>query len=224
MAHNVGRNPMIKATGLVDLVNNVIFVPRTVATVVDGELGPCHVNVIGNTVIAPHGDGLVYGAAVLGPRPVSLFVQGNLGPHRTREDQPELLVVTPQNNSRSRIVEERRESPAIVTTSAAEAYDRVLDSAGCTIPMRDAVDERIIADVKARRTRVIDDPSEVGGWPDLRAGDPPLDSDHDGLPDAWEREHGLDPSDSADSAADANGNGYTNLDEFLNAGDRRRAD
>jgi pectate lyase len=36
------------------------------------------------------------------------------------------------------------------------------------------------------------------------------------MPDAWEREHGLNPNDPADSALDADGDGYTNLEEYLN--------
>lgn len=39
---------------------------------------------------------------------------------------------------------------------------------------------------------------------------------HDGMPDAWEREHGLDPA----NPADRNGlgsNGYTNLENYLNS-------
>lgn len=221
LAHNVGRNPMVKATGLVDLVHNVIFVPRTVAAVVDGELGPCHVNLVGNTVIAPNGDGLVYGVAVLGPRPVSLFVQGNLGPHRTSDDQLDSLFVSPQNGGRTRLAP-RRDAPPITTTSAAKAYEGVLAAAGCTLPMRDAVDERIVADVKARRTRVISDPAEVGGCPELPVGKALPDADADGLPNDWERRHGFDPDDPRDGAANIDGDGYTNLEEFLNNTDPRR--
>jgi hypothetical protein len=83
--------------------------------------------------------------------------------------------------------------------------------------MRDAVDERILADVKARRTRVINDPSEVGGWPDLPTGQAPDDSDHDGMTDAWEDRHGLNPNDPQDGPADQDSDGYTNVEEFLNS-------
>ena len=41
------------------------------------------------------------------------------------------------------------------------------------------------------------------------------DSDGDGMPDAWEKQHGLNPDDPADGAADADGNGNTNLEEYL---------
>ena len=216
MAHNVGRNPMVKAAGLVDLVNNVIFVPRAVATVVDGELGACHVNLVGNLVVAPNGDGMVYGVQVLGRKPVTLFVKDNLGPHRTSDDQPDSLFVSPQNNGRSWIVDRRKPAPAVTTSSAANACEQVLASAGCTRPMRDAVDERVVSDVKTRQTRVVSDPAEVGGWPDLKSGTSPADLDHDGMSDEWERRLGFDPNDPKDGRGDRDGDGYTNAEEFLN--------
>jgi hypothetical protein len=37
------------------------------------------------------------------------------------------------------------------------------------------------------------------------------------MPDAWEAAHGLNPEDPADSAADRDGDGYTNLEEYLNS-------
>ena len=43
----------------------------------------------------------------------------------------------------------------------------------------------------------------------------PLDADEDGLPDAWEKKYGLNPSDAADAEADADGDDFTNLEEFL---------
>ena len=167
-------------------------------------------------MIAPAGDGLVYGARVLGPRPVSLFVQGNVGPHRRSDAQAEPLFVSPQNGSRERIVEKRHEAPAIATSGAGEASRQVLASAGCTLPVRDAVDQRIVDDVMAERVRVIRDPAEVGGWPQLKSGPAPADGDHDGMPDEWESRNGFDPADPADGAADADGDGYTNVEEYLN--------
>jgi len=40
------------------------------------------------------------------------------------------------------------------------------------------------------------------------------DSDYDGIPDAWERYHGLDPSDPRDADRDYDDDGLTNLDEY----------
>jgi hypothetical protein len=63
-------------------------------------------------------------------------------------------------------------------------------------------------------------PNEVGGWP-AYAGAPYQDTDGDGLPDTWESSHGLNPNDSADAAQDLNGDGYTNIEDFLNGLDPR---
>ncbi|MEK7779962.1 MAG: polysaccharide lyase [Verrucomicrobiota bacterium] len=61
----------------------------------------------------------------------------------------------------------------------------------------------------------ITDPSEVGGWPEYK-GTPYKDSDNDGLPDDWEKKHNLNPNDAADAVTDANGDGYTNIEDFIN--------
>jgi hypothetical protein len=98
--------------------------------------------------------------------------------------------------------------------SAAEAYTYVLANAGASLH-RDAVDARIVDNVQNGTGSIIDDPSEVGGYPTLPIGTAPADSDHDGMPDAWETARGLDPN-SDDSAADRNGDGYTNIEEYLN--------
>jgi hypothetical protein len=42
-------------------------------------------------------------------------------------------------------------------------------------------------------------------------------SDHDGMPDHWEASYGLNPEDGADSNEDKNGDGYTNLEVYLNS-------
>lgn len=39
------------------------------------------------------------------------------------------------------------------------------------------------------------------------------------MPDEWEKEHGLDPSDAGDNAPDNDGDGYTNVEEYLNGTD-----
>ncbi|MBC8002627.1 MAG: pectate lyase [Opitutaceae bacterium] len=102
------------------------------------------------------------------------------------------------------------------TQSAEEAAELVLARAGASLH-RDAVDRRIIDDVRNRRGRLINSQEEVGGWPALRSTHAPADQDRDGIPDAWERAHGLNLHDPADGKADRDGDGYTNLEEFLNS-------
>ncbi len=41
------------------------------------------------------------------------------------------------------------------------------------------------------------------------------DTDYDGMPDAWERYYGLDPSNSEDAEKDADGDGISNLGEYM---------
>ena len=41
------------------------------------------------------------------------------------------------------------------------------------------------------------------------------------MADAWERLHGLSPADAADGTGDLDGDGFTNVEEFLNASDPR---
>jgi YD repeat-containing protein len=51
---------------------------------------------------------------------------------------------------------------------------------------------------------------------DLIANFADLDEDGDGMPDAWEIQYGFNPLDPSDAAKDANGNGISNLQEYLN--------
>ena len=62
---------------------------------------------------------------------------------------------------------------------------------------------------------IITDPDQVGGYPEYK-GTPHTDADNDGLPDAWEKQHGLNPNDASDASKDLNGDGYTNIEDFIN--------
>lgn len=96
---------------------------------------------------------------------------------------------------------------------AASTYRRVLNGAGAS-KVRDAVDARIVAGVRDRTGRQIDSQRDVGGWPELESLPAPADRDEDGMPDAWERRHGLDLR-KPDGNVDRNGDGFTNIEEWL---------
>jgi hypothetical protein len=106
---------------------------------------------------------------------------------------------------------------AVTTDTAAIARDRILESAGASLPKRDAVDRRIVEDLRQGTGRVINSPKEVGGWPVYSSIAAPKDSDQDGMPDAWETKKQLDPEDPRDGNNDRDSDGYTNVEEYLNA-------
>ncbi|MBN2019535.1 MAG: hypothetical protein JW749_04850 [Sedimentisphaerales bacterium] len=107
---------------------------------------------------------------------------------------------------------------AVTTTSAAQAKIDVLGGAGASFPVRDIIDTRIVNDVLNLTGHSIATTAEQpeGAWPPLDSLPAPTDTDHDGMPDEWEEAVCLDPDNAADRNGDSDGDGYTNLEEYLN--------
>lgn len=119
------------------------------------------------------------------------------------------------------------------THSATDAYSRVLDYVGCSLS-RDSYDTELVSDVRngtashtgtglsAGFINSQDDlkPSNADAtwspWPTLNSTAAPVDTDGDGMPDAWENSNGLNASSAADGAEVAS-DGYTNLEHYLNS-------
>jgi pectate lyase len=112
------------------------------------------------------------------------------------------------------LVDEPFDLPPVATGPAQVSLEEVLKYAGSVMPNRDAVDRRIVDDVKNRTGRIINSQNDVGGWPELKSGEARVDSDKDGLPDAWETARAFDPQDPADAQQDS-GVGSA-LDMYLN--------
>jgi len=93
---------------------------------------------------------------------------------------------------------------------------RRLDENGNWVLNRDCVDARLINQYQTDTgiAAAITNESQVGGFPVIAGGAAYPDSDHDGMPDAWELAHGLDPNNAADGHLYAT-NGYTNVENFL---------
>jgi pectate lyase len=227
MAHNGERNPYIEAAGVIDIVNNIAYNPFGTFSHIDMvyQLSPDLVNYIGNYYKPGPNTEVKYGIRAMNPGTpgTEIFVLGNIGPQRESDSLPEINIIDP--DSRQYVVSKPFPSQPITTTTAIQAYDQVLGSAGATkglncdgtfFSRRDAIDRRIINDVKNGTGKIIDDPAEVGGWLTIAPASPCADSDHDGMPDNWEKKYGFDPNDPSNSTRDTNGNGYTNIEEFLN--------
>lgn len=67
---------------------------------------------------------------------------------------------------------------------------------------------------------IITDPMQMGGYPEYK-GTPYVDTDKDGMPDEWEIANGLNPNDPSDANGDINGDGYTNIEKYINGIDTR---
>jgi hypothetical protein len=216
-ADNDYRNPEADAFGPIDFRNNVIYNYGARASVF-GDLNGADtpVNLVGNYYKKGPDSSDTYevvGGNQRADSNPSFYVRGNIGPHRPASSLEQDLVVDP--NDRGYIVGSPFAVPPVTTSSAAIAYKDVLTNAGTTRPIRDLVDQRIISEVKNNLGRIIDDPSQVGGWPLLAAGISKLDTDHDGIPNAWETNHGLNPH-LSDSAKVGDRGGYSNLEEYIN--------
>lgn len=112
---------------------------------------------------------------------------------------------------------------AIPEQSATDAYQEVLGKVGASL-RRDAVDARVVADVRAGTgsagksgNGIIDSQEDVGGYPVLTSEPAPADVDKDGIPDAWETQNGLSPSQPNDSRYYKKGTPYTYLEVYLNS-------
>ncbi len=115
----------------------------------------------------------------------------------------------------------------IKTQPADKAYRAVLSSAGASLH-RDDVDQRITEEAKTGTEQfgstylggnkgIIDDPADVGGWPELKSALPPVDSDLDGMPDYWELLKGLNPENANDGNLFKLDKCYSNLEVYLNS-------
>ena len=225
-AHNSDRAPEVKGDTTVEIISNVVYNYKE-----DGFTGASLIgdwegqgsfvntaNVIGNYYIAGldwtgfHGVGFT--SRISGSS--RIYVRGNLGPYRTSEAMDDWVEVEDASSHQSlRSNTEAVPPSGVAVDPAATARTRVLQSAGATYPRRDPVDQRIVNDVVNGTGHIIDHPSDVGGWPTLAGGAAPSDSDHDGMPDEWETARGLNPN-LDDSAQDRNGDGYTNIEEYVN--------
>lgn len=111
------------------------------------------------------------------------------------------------------------------TQTPQDAYNDVLAKAGAVFPKRDAIDTRLVSEVKTgvcafgdsygANRGIIDSPASVGGWPTLNSTTAPTDTDADGMPDAWEASKGLNPNNASDGNTIGT-EGYTNLELYLN--------
>lgn len=223
LAHNHSRNPLIGQGGTHDVVNNVIYNWAAIPAEVYDEDSNSFVNFVGNFFRAGPSEKErgTFEIIVNSKGVPKLYVEGNRGPHRAGDQADDWSLVSYKWNQQVAPVQyrsqQRFETWPVTASSANEAFAAVLQRAGATQPKRDAVDARVVAEVEKGTGAVIDSPSQVGGYPRLANATAPVDSDHDGIPDDWERARGLEPQNPADGNGYADQDGYTNLEKYLHS-------
>jgi hypothetical protein len=255
-ANNAGRNPSVGWNGIFNFVNNVVY--NWVHRSIDGGDYRAQFNIINNyfqpgpatpktpiayRILKPESGRSKLKYKVYGRS----YVNGN-----TVEGYPEVS----KNNWNGGVqIEDDRDAGTykdyirvnkplpmapLTVLPAAAAKTYVLANAGATLPVRDAVDTRIIKQVatgkveiaagvvapatqfKHRRMPIdsykqgiITDINQVGGYPEYK-GMPYKDSDNDGMPDDYELKNKLNPNDALD-AAKITKSGYSNIEVYLNS-------
>lgn len=264
-ADNTGRNPSIGWNGIFNFINNVVFNWRHRST--DGGDYTALFNIINNyykpgpvtdmddpvshRILKPEAgrselDHMVFGRA---------YVHGNIvkGNEQVTEDNwkggiqiegkdGELMSYAEAKSFFPKMKSDHPfPMPHISIMPTEKAYAYVLDNAGATLPRRDAVDQRVVKQVKtgkidykkglnpddfyqfehrrlpkdSYKQGIITDIRQVGGYPEYE-GVPYKDDDSDGMPNQWETKYGLNPNNPSDAIKDLSGDGYTNIEKYIN--------
>jgi MYXO-CTERM domain-containing protein len=214
-AHNNQRNPRVQGQPELELINNVIYDWGSIGMQISsGTQGPT-MNIVSNLAKPGPSTSSSTWIRLDAAPPQSIYVSGNIGPGRATLSDPEWGIV--RGDQTAQRMEPWPAAPNPVTVAPYPDFvDDVLRCAGALAPKRDSIDARVIEEVRDGTGRIIDSPSQVGGWPEFAAGTPPADGDHDGMPDEWESAHGLDPNNAADGNTLAP-SGYTWVEEHINS-------
>jgi hypothetical protein len=181
---------------VVDYTNNVVYNCAFDAVMYNGSVDGASFNLINNYFKrGPNTPSNAFDFAM--PGQIHVYKTGQIY---------EGGVVRDQNTLSSRVAA----APSITTYSTTDAYNRVLDRVGA-FP-RDPMNARTVAEVRNGTGSLgkLNDAFLTG------APTPPMDSDLDGMPDSWETARGLNPSNASDASGDRNGDGYTNIEEYIN--------
>jgi hypothetical protein len=201
-AHNGERNPLSRASELV-FVNNVVYNWDTKATDLQGRDGiQTYNSIVGNYYKA--GPSSSDDAIVMRGRGDSydmtpgseVYVADNIAPDFDGSNPWSAVEMESGLDSSYMASSPPTWNSGLDAMSAEEAFDWVLANAGARPADRDAVDERVIRGVIDGGGRIIDSQDEVGGWPSLEQNRRVL-----SLP--------------SNPGGDGDGDGYTNLEEWL---------
>ncbi|WP_343694452.1 T9SS C-terminal target domain-containing protein [Flavobacterium sp.] len=243
LAHNQGRNWSIGGglngdgyyTGRLDITNNVVY--NWGGRTTDG--GANEVNFV-NNYYKPGVSTTIFVALNaqhegVGKGMQRYYFDGNIMPgYFDEKSQDKGRKSTISNNEKveyETFVDKPFFPSYVETQSAKAAYKNVLSDVGANQPFFGKHDNRIIDETlkgtftykgsKSGLGGMIDNEQDAGGWPNFVSETRPADwdTDHDGLPNWWEKAFGLNensPSgDFSDANSDTDKDGFTQLDNYL---------
>jgi hypothetical protein len=244
-ACNTGRNPSIGFGGTFDFRNNVLFNWRH--RTIDGGDGSSQINLVANYFKpgpATTSRALRHRICKVSARPpwdeyagfgkwyvADNYVHGY--PEISEDNWAGGVYYAPEEMDKGATIPMGMEpdvraempfsAPQISEHTAKTAYQLVLAHAGASLPVRDAVDQRVIESVRTGKPSfgdgILNTPDDVSGYPEYRSVSAPPDGDRDGMPDEWEARYNLNKHSPLDAAGDHDKDGYTNLEEYLNGTD-----
>ncbi|HCT83939.1 MAG TPA: hypothetical protein DF296_01945 [Candidatus Margulisbacteria bacterium] len=146
------------------------------------------------------------------------FLSGNIGPNKSQgnvgDDWSLVTFVGGGSGSTFKSSTPVVALSGIYENTAEETYTAVLNKVGAFAPVRDAVDTRIINDVK-NGTGALKNSVSDADYPYLSPGTTPADSDNDGLPDSFEQQYSADRTSLSTHAKAPSG--YNWIEEYINS-------
>lgn len=222
--HTRARNPKIGYYA--EVLNNVMYNTGTFALELNAQ---AHTDIIGNVFIdGPETSGPPHPVEIIdtdvgGSPPfdtassplMRIYVKDNIHPDDPDASLDPTLAVDhndPTDYCEPNCFEDApMASSGMEPIAAAFTEDYVLANAGA-FP-RDDLDAQYVIDVATNGAGQIDATETL---PTYSCGSAPTDTDDDGMPDEWERQRGHDPN-VPSSTLDLNGNGYDDLEDYINA-------
>ena len=166
-AHNDIRNPLVRQEA--DIVNNVFYNYGHLGTFVGWNgtspdpHGETNVNIQNNYYIS--GASTIPVREFRGQDGSTIWVSGNLSDSNQNGVLDGTTLTFFLGSEQTPV---RFDYPEVSVESAIGALESVLAGAGAS-HIRDLIDQRIVDDVLGQTGMIIDSPSDVGGYPDLKS-------------------------------------------------------
>lgn len=217
---NVARNPRLGDNynkppwPVIDVRNNVMYNWGKMCSGMTG--GNISVNYVGNYLKPGPESSTAKPIVLTKTSHVKFYLADNIVEGRPQHTaHPDSMFEDGGDRSLFQVVDQPFEVPVVNTSSPEQAYKDVLAHVGASKPVRDRIDMSLVREVETHTGTMIDSQNDMGGWPVYRRYTPHTDRDGDGIPDAWERRHGMNPGDAADALATGK-DGYTNIERYMN--------